>query len=279
MDKKSKIAYVFLGILIFTGIFILLLLRDESFRPYLIAIIAATGALFGAMPRLLSDTPVARWIAVLVASFCVGVGTWYTAVKLQQEKQYLQIETHTQSESILTIKQEIMKLPSENINSIIKGIARDLREKYRHKDFPSVEALSRILLEIDPENGHGLYYAGEYCRLRRDRIQMRGHFYRYFATAQKRPESKTGDAEDCYDRPRGYCGERTGYIYHIMANDFYKDGLTKSDKYGKIDDFVRADNLVKTSIKYPPGEFTQIKPTNELREDIKKELKALGRDI
>lgn len=278
MQKTTKLILQLLLIVVIISFLLYFLVNYPALRPYLIAVIAAAGTLFGGIPRLLSDTPLARWTAVLIASVFVGLGTWYTAVKLQQEKTELQFISYAQNQTITALSRDIKELPSKQLNAIIIKVALALRERYRQNDFSIVDELSKVLLELDSENGHGLYFAGEYWRSRNDRVRMRGHFYRYFATADIRPDSKTGLASECYNRPKGYCAERTAWISHLMANDFYQEALCESNKIKRRDILVRANKFIISTLEHFPGGFTQLKPTNLLDEDIKRELKMLGED-
>src|SRR5436853_472893 len=71
-------------------------------------------------------------------------------------------------------------------------------------------------------NGHALYFEGEAYRGLKDYGEMLSAFRSYLFNADKDPaEAFEGDANACYDRPSGYCGERTAWIEHLLANYFF----------------------------------------------------------
>lgn len=107
---------------------------------------------------------------------------------------------------------------------------------------------------------------------------MRSVFYRYLDQAERTSESNTGNAESCYERESGYCAERTGWIAHIMANDFYEEAQMQNDPAWKREAYLSSCTLVRTSLNHFAQGFSQMTPTRVLREHLIEQLTQLGLD-
>jgi hypothetical protein len=178
--------------------------------------------------------------------------------------------------------------------------ARDNLERSGSADFSRVEALIETLKSIDQHNGHAWYFAGEIKRIQ-DRASFttkscfRGSppgqierleayqqdFRRYLEVARTLPALETsGDtsSEICYGRPKGYCAQRTYWIYHLLANDFYLLAMAQPDRRDRTTALTRARQFVTEARKYHPPEggegFDQCIPTTTLVEKIAEALDA-----
>ena len=56
---------------------------------------------------------------------------------------------------------------------------------------------------------------------------MRKSFLRYLEMESNQPEQdRSGDGEVCYNfRPEGFCGERTAWVCHLMAGEYYDQAI------------------------------------------------------
>ena len=119
-----------------------------------------------------------------------------------------------------------------------------------HADFTRAHQLANAIREIDPDNGTAWYYDGEIAR--RENPQLfdaqscfrgwRGgkagsldafeeDFERYLATEAKLGEmaqSSDWGTRPCYDEGRGYCPQRTAWVYHLLATDNYQQAIASS---------------------------------------------------
>jgi TIR domain len=178
--------------------------------------------------------------------------------------------------------------------------ARDNLERSGSADFSRAEALIEALKSIDQHNGHAWYFAGEIKRIQNHasfttKSCLRGSppgqiegleayqqdFHRYLEEARSLPAIETsGDpgSEICYQRPKGYCAQRTYWIYHLLANDFYLLAMAQSDRRDRIQPLTRARQFVTEARKYRPTEggegFDQCIPTTILAEKIAEALEA-----
>jgi hypothetical protein len=176
--------------------------------------------------------------------------------------------------------------------------ARDNLERNGSADFSRAEALIEALKRIDQHNGHAWYFAGEIKRIQSRasftpkscfREPVAGQvesletyqqdFYRYLEVAQSLPAVEIGgdtSSEICYRRPKGYCLQRTAWIYHLFATDFYLRAMAQSDRRDRIADLTRAGQFVTEARKYrrPEGGegFDQCISTTTLAERIAEAL-------
>jgi hypothetical protein len=137
---------------------------------------------------------------------------------------------------------EVMNCASPQRSKVLTDAALSLKEEYRKvvaqqlrsytgEHFQLVTKLIGFMLKIDPRNGHGLYYAGTVKRrLYMNQSASTGFlsshddFFQYLNVENGLPEDERGMGivgDGCYALPRGYCGERTAWINHLIANDLY----------------------------------------------------------
>jgi hypothetical protein len=176
--------------------------------------------------------------------------------------------------------------------------ARDNLERTGSADFARAEALIDALKGVDRHNGHAWYFAGEIKRIQgRAAFTPKGcfkgwpagetgslatyqqDFYGYLEIASSLPALETGGdsgAEICYRRPKGYCLQRTAWIYHLFANDFYVDAMALADRQDRVGALTRAAQHVAEARKYrrPEGGegFDQCMHTTTLAEKISEAL-------
>ena len=102
---------------------------------------------------------------------------------------------------------------------------------------------------------------------------------RYLEVALSLPVLETGgdpSSEICYRRPKGYCVQRTTWIYHLFANDFYLQAIALADRRDHIAALTRANQFATEARKYrgPEGGegFDQCIHTTPLAEKIAEAL-------
>jgi hypothetical protein len=176
--------------------------------------------------------------------------------------------------------------------------ARDNLEKTGSADFARAEALIDALRGVDRQNGHAWYFVGEIKRIQNraaftPKSCFRGwpateignletyqqDFHGYLEIASSLPVLETsGDSgsEICYQRPKGYCVQRTAWIYHLFANDFYLHALALTDRQDRVAALERARQFATEARKYrrPEGGegFDQCIHTTTLAEKIAEAL-------
>jgi hypothetical protein len=176
--------------------------------------------------------------------------------------------------------------------------ARDNLEKPGGADFARAEALVDALKGVDRHNGHAWYFAGEIKRIQNRALftpkscfkgwpagetgslaTYQQDFYGYLEIALSLPVLETGGdsgSEICYQRPKGYCVQRSAWIYHLFANDFYVDAMALADRQERVAALERARQFATEARKYrrPEGGegFDQCMHTTTLAEKIAEAL-------
>ena len=250
LHRHKKSILMLLLIAFMTGAFVLLFHFKPSFRPYLIIAVATVGAVFATMPTLLGDTQLVRWTTIIVAGLCVGIGTWYTTFELEnqnadlirQNKLYSEFIESAQGFSAGTKKELILNMGTR-MKMLLTAVRLD--------DVSDLCDLLNHIYNIDAfhENGTALYFEGEVARIKGDRENMRGIFKRYLANAEDIPASQRGKATVNYQiNADGYFGERTAWIMHMLANDFYSESLEVKDAR------IKRDNL-EVALSYASKSF------------------------
>lgn len=84
---------------------------------------------------------------------------------------------------------------------------------------------------------------------------------------------KVTNASLCYETAYGYCEQRTAWISQLLANYYYKKGISEPDLNIKPESFNTAMKYLQNArIHYPPG-FNSSATTMSTSE-IEKNLKA-----
>ena len=168
-------------------------------------------------------------------------------------------------------------LDYQTVDGLLIDAANDLRNTYRRiyetprsreAKLEEMRFLVDFIRRIDPDNGHGHYFAGELALFLEDRDQMRREFFKYLDRVQSDGEglilADTGQ-DICYRFPHGYCRQRTGWICHLLATTFAED-LDAADSDEQI--ALYAQRIIEYCDRalesYPPG-FSQIEPTVSMR--------------
>jgi hypothetical protein len=178
------------------------------------------------------------------------------------------------------------------LDKVLTRTARTLREEFRsvtdnHEPPVKADAFSRVSLlvevlrQIDATNGHALYYAGEVKRWRGLPRAAHPDFNKYLEVQRTLSENEKGGgtgSEICYEHPRGYCRQRSGWIHHLLANDFYQQGISETDPSQRLFRFRKALKQARDAMRdFPPDGFDQSVPlpTPVLEKRLTKEIEAL----
>lgn len=246
----------------------------SAIRPYLIGFSAALAAFLGPLPGIVDPQMRGKWlIAVILAAF-IGLGTWYSADALEKEKDQMKGRLDTLHESLGTA---ITGLPSEGQSHLFLKAAPRLKSLLHQRHFGSVLDLVQVLANADQDNGHVLYFAGEGHRVLQERTDMRGSFQHFLQGADHHPEAQDGDAAKCYERPSGYCAERTEWIEHLMADDYRKEALDLEGSK-KTDALLTALNYERHTLTSRPCGFYRdqsVLSSYELMEGLAIQLRKL----
>jgi hypothetical protein len=176
---------------------------------------------------------------------------------------------------------------AEDVESIVAQISGNFKSAFDKDVTTPEEYFKRLgaadawvsrLLAADPKDGHGLYFR---CEIIRKTAKLRGKDAKwsdshmkcleYLETEHAMTPEQAGHGQPgsrCYQPgTRGYCGERTGWITHMVANDFFKQWAVSGQRYL----LEEAAQLVEITLKRHPAGFGAnggLVPTHELREKI-----------
>lgn len=188
-----------------------------ALHSYIIGVGAGMAAFLAPLPGLVRPQAKGKWHMAVALSAVIGLGVWFGADSMAEARESAERRLDTQRRST---EIALMNLPAPARDAVILSIIMDVKKQYHEREFLSVLDLVHIIKSTDEANGHALYYAGEAYRSLQNRIDMRGALQHYLAEASRRADSVDGDAARCYERPHGYCGERTEWVNHLMANDY-----------------------------------------------------------
>jgi len=256
----------------------------SELRPYLATAGAAVAAFAGPLPALLTPELRGKWLFAVGISALITVGVWFATKDLQDQLQRTAAERAQLSERLDDLSGSIGSLvrqqPDEQRSSLLLAAGQHERNLYRERRFWLILDSARTILEIDPDNGHGLYYAGEAYRHFHEWNDMRDMFQKFIAAADANPDSQTGVAKDCYARPNGFCMERLAYINHLMA----LDSLAAADAATgamRIDALHAAFRFERDDLARRPAGFLadgKILSSCEVLRRVSAELKAANAD-
>lgn len=178
------------------------------------------------------------------------------------------------------LAEAVRKLKAQYTSMLITVSAQEPSEA----QFNTIHSLIDFLLAVDPLDGHGLYYLGEAERLlyRKDRngegyLGSHVHFGRYLKNLETLSQENTTREITCADDGLGYCPERTAWIAHLLAQDFYRTALLKS-KGKRKEDLCQAARNADDAIKIRGKGFDGAlhwTPTEELVQKVKVQLDRL----
>jgi hypothetical protein len=186
-------------------------------HAYVVAAGAALATFLAPLPAILSPTAKRRWDFVILISAMVGICVWFGAENMASEAA-LEHNRRTLQHGALTAA--ILGLPEASRGPIMLSLAQTMKRTFHAQQFESVLDLTDIIRTVDADNGHALYYAGEAYRRIHNRTDLREALQHYLAEAGRQRDALDGDAARCYERPHGYCAERTAWVNHLMANDY-----------------------------------------------------------
>jgi tetratricopeptide (TPR) repeat protein len=153
-------------------------------------------------------------------------------------------------------KEIILTQASKILVKEIHTVTDNKHKDFVLEDFNNVIPVIKFMLEIDPKNGHAIYFQGEVYRLMNDYA----HFIEYFQRYLEKEESigshlpKVIDPNLCYKTPQGYCEQRTAWISQLLANYYYKEGIKTPDEKIKMNSFKLAlEYIHNVRIHFPSG--------------------------
>lgn len=282
-------ATIIVSVLIIIGLSVWLW-RFPALRPYISGFGAGLAAFLAPMPGFLTPETRGKWLIAIGVTALIGLGTWFSTDYVQREKDRVQQErdrvqrerdrsresAHLQQEFFTTT---IKNLPAKEQSEFLLSSGHRLNELFVQRQGEAVLGPASVMTEIDHGNGHALYFSGEVLRGLRRQTDMRRAFQHYLAAAESHEEAFVGDYRGCSASPSGFCGERTAWIRHLMALDYYRESLTASSTASRIDQLRTAFMYERGAMKLQTSGFKRdgsLESSCEILQGIKAQLTALG---
>lgn len=212
--------------------------QHEEWQAFVSATAGGLAALLAALTRLLKDedTP-AKWVLTIGAIAFSAAFSWYTTTTLTN-KLAEQADIARQREArVQLLKDDIVEyvrpLSKEELARVLTEGGAKLRARFnvavgrkppfRDRDFEASEDIIYVLQKLDRTNGHAIYISGEIERMLGGLSKGRQRFYEYLELEGDRTRSGEIGVTACRNA-EGFCRERTAWIFHLLANDFYAYG-------------------------------------------------------
>ncbi|HKP03280.1 MAG TPA: hypothetical protein VJU77_07915 [Chthoniobacterales bacterium] len=233
-----------------------------------------------------SESPVWKIVTAILVTLVAGgtIPWWIPKREKPKEPEKPVLEKKVSRECDPQVLRESLFRAGPQRAAFLTAAASTMKNKFGDQEFDCVLELARVLVEQDPDNGHGLYFQGEVWRLKaandashsllcRDR--MREYFLRYLANERRLPTGeRDGDSSACYQRERGYCKERTAWINHLMAVEYRQWAEDVGDKTTKVKRLELAAGFSRVDLDF--GGFDAVTPSAVLREKIEEDFQRVG---
>jgi hypothetical protein len=284
----GRLGIATLAALIVLAAIIVLMWQRTDWQSFLSAAIGGLGATLAGGAALLEEREAkARWILILAGGAFSAWFAYYTTSDLSEQLK-------TKSERVEFLRADLLAylkpLPRDQIQPILAEAGKRLRVRFnqviarkppfRSTDFDASQDLIDLISAFDDNNGHVHYFRGEIKRALGDVAKGESEFYAYLTAENGRTRTGALGAPPCVN-PDGFCRERTAWIFHMLANDFYEDGMAlKRD--GQPDAQARLSTALQhacSAIKlFPPNGFNSPKQRIATQTLERLLLQQLGKD-
>ena len=169
-------------------------------------------------------------------------------------------------------------LSKEEQDAVISKTASMMRGYFKNGDYSRTEEVRKLLSALNADSGYAYYFEGEVKRKTGHREQSHLPFEKYLAHEKTLPAevSKTGpEIKECSKDALGYCQQRTAWICHLLANDYFAMSAKEGPEQ-KMTLLQKAASHAQCALdNYPPKGFDAIgsmPQTVELQNQIKMSL-------
>jgi len=173
-------------------------------------------------------------------------------LSLIKDKDFLnsiKLEPQNEREIILI---EASKILRDQIHSVTDNKLKN----FVPDDFEKVYPIIDFILAIDSKNGHAIYFKGEIYRLLNDYDRFLEYFQLYLDIEDSIGSGipKVPNARLCYETANGYCDQRTAWISQLLANYYYKKGISEPDLNKKLESLsIAIKHIQNVRIHFPEG--------------------------
>jgi len=264
----GRAGFLSLVLLLASAIILFWTWQNEDWRAYVSATAGGLGVMLGASAGLVNEgEKQARWILAIAGGVFTAWFAWYTTADLTHEIQ-AKAEIADQFAGRLQLAKSdlidyLRPLPQDEIRGVLTEAGDKLRSRFngaikrsppfRSSSFDSSrDVIDTIIALSNNNNGHVQYFLGEIERKLGDPDRGHQRFYAYLEAEGNRTRNGVIGAAACRNAD-GFCRERTAWIFHLMANDFYAYGKELKAKHRPEHEY-RA--IFLTALKYTCSAIT-----------------------
>jgi transcriptional regulator with XRE-family HTH domain len=171
----------------------------------------------------------------------------------------------------------------EQLDSEVQSATANARPPLPESRFAKARAIIAQIEKIDPRNGTVFYYRATIERWLEDPRELgeRSHdqFFRYleYEAALPRAVAATGQSlEQCYERPFGYCSQRTAYVENTLAYDALRQARQAATPELRLDRYGKALTYAKAVLALRPEGFEQGVPTRLMVKEAEQAIQGSG---
>ena len=192
-----------------------------SLRPVLATIGAGLAAFLGPIPGIISPEIRAKWLVTIGVSALIAAGTWFATQDLANHLQASADEVRALQARIEAHKEGFVDLLKYTTPAAEEAVflqaGHVMRAMHKARRPHEVLDFALPLLQLRPYNGTALAFAGYGNRALGRLDDAKKYFENYIAYMPGVDAAKIGAQKACNERADGYCAERTGWVYHLLA--------------------------------------------------------------
>jgi hypothetical protein len=291
----GKVGATSLVLLIVIGLLFVWMWQTKDWQSYIGAAAGGLGAMLGASAGLFREGERARWILAIAGGIFTAWVTWYTVSDLTKELKEKTETADLLSKRLDTEKKDVayyLKLvPPSDLSLVLTEAGWNIRDRFLQAiakrpfhpyELDTTKDGLELMESIDGDNGHVHYFRGLIDRMLGDPAKGRQRFYAYLnKESRSQPPTRNGEigALPCRT-PQGFCRERTAWVFHLLANDFYAEAMSRKKAGLPLEAYhtflSEALEHACTSIKlFSPNGFadpSQLTPTRDLVKLLSTEL-------
>jgi hypothetical protein len=150
-------------------------------------------------------------------------------------------------------RESARRAPDAQRTKLVLAAVDLLEGELDKNDLAQLEQLCEFISVLDrPSNGHARYYRGEIAWRSGKRNQLRDHLGRYVDVARSEAET-----ERCVGTVRGYCKQRTEWVWNLLANDYFNEAKEERDASKKNGALAQAHQFAAAVLARRPDGFPQ----------------------
>ena len=220
-------------------------------------------------------------IALIIGSFVIGIGSFFGAVNkiIEFGDRFLDpkpVSVDALQHSVVTTATEL----KTSFDSVTVGHMPPIPDG----DFDRVNRLIKKIEQLDPGNGHVIYYRAFILRWRDQRPSSHTGMFRYLEQMKDTSllwTGDNGDAKVCFENWHGYCKQRQAFINHFLAIDFQRAAHEEKSPAIALSRLREALERANTAVEIIGGfnDPAQGEPTKVLVLSLKKQIAEAERNL